>query len=198
MIPLMKTAFLREEETKRALADFIISAPRLSMDSKCREFEQEFAAFQGRKHAVLFNSGGSANLAMLQAPLGKSGVSGKGLMSISVNKTTKFPNASLALAQFFTNPRSMVAFSKIVSIYPSSPKAFEDPFFSTPSGLIEDSARPLAGSIIATYADIVPTIPKKADVNDLVLKAIESALFNNVPAQQALSDAVKAANALIK
>src|SRR5258708_32815388 len=67
MIPLMKSAFLREQETKRALAEFIIYAPRLSMDSKCREFEQEFAALQGRKHAVLFNSGGSANLALLQA-----------------------------------------------------------------------------------------------------------------------------------
>ena len=66
MIPLMKCAFLHEEETKRALAEFIISAPRLSMDSKCSEFEHEFAALQGRKHAVLFNSGGSANLAMLQ------------------------------------------------------------------------------------------------------------------------------------
>ena len=42
MIPLMKTAFLREEETKRALADFIISAPRLSMAAKCREFEHKF------------------------------------------------------------------------------------------------------------------------------------------------------------
>ncbi|HEY3165479.1 MAG TPA: sugar ABC transporter substrate-binding protein [Candidatus Limnocylindrales bacterium] len=138
------------------------------------------------------------DLAVAMSPLGKSNVTGKGLMSISVKGDTKYPNASIALAQFFTNPRSMVAFSKIVSIYPSSPKAFEDPFFSTPSGLIEDSARPLAGSIIATYADIVPTIPKKADVNDLVLKAVESALFNDVPAQQALSDAVKAANALIK
>ena len=138
------------------------------------------------------------DLAVAMSPLGKSNVTGKGLMSISVKGDTKYPNASIALAQFFTNPRSMVAFSKIVSIYPSSPKAFEDPFFSTPSGLIEDSARPLAGSIIATYADIVPTIPKKADVNDLVLKAVESALFSDVPAQQALSDAVKAANALIK
>jgi len=65
---------------------------------------------------------------------------------------------------------------------------------------IEDSARPLAGGIIATYADIVPTIPKKADVNQIVLKAIESALFgdNPVPAQQALTDAVKQANELIK
>ncbi|HEY8800890.1 MAG TPA: sugar ABC transporter substrate-binding protein [Candidatus Limnocylindrales bacterium] len=138
------------------------------------------------------------DLAVVTAPLGKSNVAGKGLMSISVNGKTKFPNASIALAQFFTNPRSMVQFAQQVAVYPSSPKAFEDPFFSSASTLIEDSARPLAKDIIATYADIVPTIPKKADVNQIVLKAIESALFNKVPAQKALTDAVAAANALIK
>ncbi len=52
---------------------------------------------------------------MVPAPLGKSGVAGKGLMSISVKKDTKFPNASIALAQFFTNPRSMVQFAKQVA-----------------------------------------------------------------------------------
>ena len=138
------------------------------------------------------------DLAVAMSPLGKSNVTGKGLMSISVKADTKFPNASIALAQYFTNPRAMVEFAKQVSVYPSSPKAFEDPFFSTASTAIEDSARPLAKDIIATYADIVPTIPQKADVNDLVLKAVESALFSDVSAQQALSDAVKAANALIK
>jgi putative chitobiose transport system substrate-binding protein len=138
------------------------------------------------------------DLATAMAPLGKSGVSGKGLMSISVKKDTKFPNASIALAQFFTNPRSMVEFSKQVAIYPSSPKAFEDPFFSSPGTAIEDSARPLAKDIIATYADIVPTIPKKADVNQIVLKAVQDALFNKVDPQKALSDAVAKANALIK
>ena len=138
------------------------------------------------------------DLATAQAPLGKSGVSGKGLMSISVKKDTKFPNASIALAQYFTNPRSMVEFAKQVAIYPSSPKAFEDPFFSSPGTAIEDSARPLAKDIIATYADIVPTIPKKADVNQIVLKAVQDALFNKVDPQQALTDAVAKANALIK
>ena len=138
------------------------------------------------------------DLATAMAPLGKSGVSGKGLMSISVKKDTKFPNASIALAQFFTNPRSMVEFSQKVAIYPSSPKAFEDPFFSSPGSAIEDSARPLAKDIIATYADIVPTIPKKADVNQIVLKAVQDALFNKVDPQQALTDAVAKANALIK
>jgi putative chitobiose transport system substrate-binding protein len=138
------------------------------------------------------------NLAMVQTPLGKSGVSGKGLMSISVKADTQYPNASMALAQYFTNPRSMVEFSKQVAIYPSSPSAYDDPFFSSTPSTVEDSARPLAKSIIATYADIVPTIPSKADVNDIVLKAVESAVFNGVDPQQALSDAVKKANALIK
>lgn len=138
------------------------------------------------------------NLAMVPAPLGKSGVSGKGLMSLSVKKDTQYPNASIALAQFLTNPRSMVDFSKLVAVYPSSPAAFDDPFFSSEATAVEDSARPLARDIIATYADIVPTIPKKADVNEIVRKAIESALFAGVDPQQALSDAVRQANALIK
>lgn len=66
MIPLMKKAFLHEYETKKALSDFILQADRLSMDTKCAEFEKKFAKKQGRKEAILFNSGGSANLVVLQ------------------------------------------------------------------------------------------------------------------------------------
>lgn len=66
-IPLMRKAFLNEVETKKALAEFILNADRLSMDVECGKFEKKFAAYQQCKHAVLFNSGGSANLAMLQA-----------------------------------------------------------------------------------------------------------------------------------
>jgi putative chitobiose transport system substrate-binding protein len=160
-------------------APFYLTGPNLIRDVKSN-------------NETLYN-----DLAVAMAPLGKSNVTGKGLMSISVKADTKFPNASMALAQFFTNPRSMVQFSQQVAIYPSSPKAFEDPFFSTPGTAIEDSARPLAKDIIATYADIVPTIPKKADVNEIVKKAVESALFNNVSAQDALNKAVQDANALL-
>jgi len=67
MIPLMKNAFLKEIETREALADFIRLSNKFSMDLKCREFEQSFAKFQGRQHAVLVNSGASANLLLLQA-----------------------------------------------------------------------------------------------------------------------------------
>ncbi len=67
MIPLMKNAFLHEFETKKALAEFILKTDRLSMDKECKNFEKKFAQYQGSKNAILFNSGGSANLAMLQA-----------------------------------------------------------------------------------------------------------------------------------
>ena len=138
------------------------------------------------------------NLAVAPSPVGKSGVVGKGLMSISVKADTKFPNASIALAQFFTNARSMVAFSKIVSIYPSVIASYDDPFFSSSATAIEDSARAMAKDVVSKYADIVPTIPNKADVNDIVLKAIESALFNGVDPQKALTEAVTKANATLK
>lgn len=67
MIPLMKSTFLKEEETKKALAEFILKNNKFSMGEKCFEFEKKFAEWQGRKHAILFNSGSSANLALLQA-----------------------------------------------------------------------------------------------------------------------------------
>lgn len=64
---LIKNAFIEEDETKRALADFIVHAKKLSMGEQCRAFEEAFAKKQGCKEAILFNSGGSANLAMFQA-----------------------------------------------------------------------------------------------------------------------------------
>ena len=66
MIPLMKNAFLKEYETKKLLSEFILKTRQLSMSEECRKFEINFAQKQGCKEAVLFNSGGSANLAILQ------------------------------------------------------------------------------------------------------------------------------------
>jgi len=63
----MKYAFLNEFETKKALADFILKTDRLSMDVQCSEFEKKFASFQGSNDSILFNSGGSANLAIIQS-----------------------------------------------------------------------------------------------------------------------------------
>ena len=67
MIPLMKNAFLNQDATKRALADFILQTEMFSMGQECANFENNFSKFQSRSNSILFNSGGSANLALLQA-----------------------------------------------------------------------------------------------------------------------------------
>jgi putative chitobiose transport system substrate-binding protein len=138
-----------------------------------------------------------SKLAIAPFPIGRSGVMQPTSMAMSVKADTEFPNASLALATFFTNAINEVEFSKIVPVYPSTIAAYDDPFFSEEPELVEDSARPLAKDIISKQKNIMPTIPQKAEVNAIVGRAIESALFNNVPAQQALTQAVTEANALL-
>jgi CDP-6-deoxy-D-xylo-4-hexulose-3-dehydrase len=76
-IPLMRDTFARQRETLHALSDWLASMianpTKLSMGPLCAEFEREFAAWQsnssGRKHAVLTNSGASANLILIQSLL---------------------------------------------------------------------------------------------------------------------------------
>jgi putative chitobiose transport system substrate-binding protein len=143
------------------------------------------------------NPGLYGYLGVIPAPVGLSGIAGKGLMGMSVNANTKYPNAALALANFMTNAQSNLDLSKQAAVYPSTPASYEDPFFSVPPVAIEDSARPVAEEMVQKLADIVPTVPHKADVNNIVLNAVQEALFNNVDPQTALSDAVKAANALL-
>ncbi len=69
MIPLNKYTFFREREALEGLRAFLGQTDKFSMGVHCRRFEEAFAAYQGRGHAVLFNSGASANLCLLQALL---------------------------------------------------------------------------------------------------------------------------------
>jgi ABC-type glycerol-3-phosphate transport system substrate-binding protein len=143
------------------------------------------------------NPGLYGYLSVVPAPVGKSGVVGKGLMALSVKGDTEFPIASIALAQFFSNPKSMLEFSKIVAIYPSTPASYDDPFFSAVPVAIEDSAKPYARDAVSKLADIVPFVPHKADANEIVLRYVQEALFNGMDPQEALTAAVAEANALL-
>lgn len=67
MIKLVKSTFYQEKDIKRKLTDFILSSNYLSLGKECFKFEKNFAKFQKRKYCVFFNSGSSANLALLQS-----------------------------------------------------------------------------------------------------------------------------------
>lgn len=69
MIKLIKSTFYKEKSVKEKLIKFIRSAKKLSFGSECQKFEENFSLYQGRKYGVFFNSGSSANLAIIQALL---------------------------------------------------------------------------------------------------------------------------------
>lgn len=67
MIKLIKSTFFNEKSTKKALCSFILRSKQLSIGEKCAQFESVFSGWQERKYTVLFNTGSSANLALIQA-----------------------------------------------------------------------------------------------------------------------------------
>src|SRR3989338_7005572 len=69
MIKLIKSTFYQERETKDKLTNFIGRTSQLSFGPECEKFEKNFAEYQGRKYCIFFNSGSSANLALIQALL---------------------------------------------------------------------------------------------------------------------------------
>lgn len=69
MIKLVKSTFYKEKETKIRLCEFIKKSKFLSMGLECLKFEKNFGKFQQRKFCVFFNSGSSANLALIQSLL---------------------------------------------------------------------------------------------------------------------------------
>lgn len=66
MIKLIKSTFYNEKDTKKKLCDFILKTEQLSIGKQCSDFEIAFSKWQGRKYSVMFNSGSSANLALIQ------------------------------------------------------------------------------------------------------------------------------------
>lgn len=66
MIKLIKSTFYKEELTKKKLCNFIKKTEQLSIGKECSDFEKNFSVWQGRKYSVMFNSGSSANLALIQ------------------------------------------------------------------------------------------------------------------------------------
>lgn len=68
-IRLIKSSFYNEQDTKDKLCQFIRDAVIVSFSKYCKQFEEDYAAWQGRKYCSFVNSGSSANLALIQALL---------------------------------------------------------------------------------------------------------------------------------
>lgn len=68
-IRLIKSSFYNESDTKKKIIQFIKKTETLSMNINCMKFESNFSRKQKRKYSTFFNSGSSANLALMRAML---------------------------------------------------------------------------------------------------------------------------------
>ncbi len=99
MIKLIKSTFYNEKDTKEKICQFIINTSQLSIGPECEKFEESFAKYQGRKYCVFFNSGSSANLAIVQSILNLNRVKKGDLIGFSALTwaTNPMPFIQLAL-----------------------------------------------------------------------------------------------------
>jgi len=100
-IPLIKSPFHRTKEVKRKLARFVLTSDRFSMGPECLAFEKVFSTFQGRKYTVLFNSGSSANFALVQTLVNLRQLSPKDLVGFT---SIGWPTTIMPLLQLSIQP----------------------------------------------------------------------------------------------
>ena len=100
------------------------------------------------------------NLGMVQQPLGKSNVSGKGLYVAVRQGRHEVPERRDRARPVLHQPARDGRVREARPGLPvEPPRRSRTRSSASAPAAIEDSARPLARDIIATYADIVPTIP---------------------------------------
>jgi multiple sugar transport system substrate-binding protein len=118
------------------------------------------------------------------------------VMGLLVPKTSKNTATALAFAEFMTNAENQLAFSKIVTIFPSVTEALADPYFMDDSdGTVDSKARRIAAEQLAEARNIVP-VEFDDRIKAIVIGKIQLAMKGDLTSAEALDEAVAEANAI--
>lgn len=104
-----------------------------------------------------------------------------------VSAQTKHPKLAAELAAFLTNDENQLAFSKIVTIFPSTRKALDDPFFTEADDSMEGRIRELSAAQIKG-ARILYAPPKNAKkMNQFMDRVTERICLGEVTVEAGLA-----------
>ena len=118
------------------------------------------------------------------------------LMALSIPLNSANHDAALEFALFMTGDERQLAFSKIVSVFPSRVVAASDAFFTDVSVVSPDAqARVVEAAQLQFAQDLTMELPNSAELFRVVQTNIEAAFFGFKSAQAALDDAVRFWNA---
>lgn len=118
------------------------------------------------------------------------------VMGLLVPETSKNRATALEFATFMTNAENQLAFSKIVTIFPSITEALSDPYFKDDSdGTVESKARRIAAEQLTDAENIVP-VQFDDRIKAIVIGKVQLAMKGDLTPTQALDQAVEEANAV--
>jgi len=134
------------------------------------------------------------------ALVGKTGESELAVMSISIMATTKHPREAVDFALYVTNAENQLAFSKIVTTYPSVTSALDDPFFTKDDGTPETHARVTGAKELPTAKRLRTyfAIPDYDMLTEAFDEAIQTACLDNMSTKDALDRAAGRWNAILR
>ena len=118
------------------------------------------------------------------------------VMGLLVPESSKNKATALKFAEFMTNAENQLAFSKIVTIFPSVTEALADPYFMDDSdGTVESKARRIAAEQLKDAQNIVP-VQFDDRIKSIVIGKVQLAMKGDLTPAEALDQAVAEANAI--
>ncbi len=130
-------------------------------------------------------------------PITNTGSANMFLHGVSVPKSSKNQATALAFGRFVTNAESQLKFAKLASIFPSTAKGMQDPYFTTEDGSDEARVRVAAAKQLATAVNYTP-VQFSDQMRIALLEQLAQAMQGKKTAKQALDDAVTECNRLLK
>ncbi|MDG6103422.1 extracellular solute-binding protein [Dactylosporangium aurantiacum] len=128
---------------------------------------------------------------------GPTGLTNMSVMGLLVPKASKNPRLALEFAKFVTNAENQLAFSKIVTILPSTTTSLTDPYFTdTSDGTPESLARKLSAQQLAKAQNLTP-VQFDDRTKAAVIGKIQLAVKGDLDPKTALNQAVDEANKLL-
>lgn len=131
-------------------------------------------------------------------PMGKQRVDQVPLMNVVVPKLAKNKKEAVDFGLFLTNDDNQLAFSKIVSILPSTKKAAADDFFKAKGSTLEDKAKEITVKQLEHGFDLALGIgPKQSEVSKAISDAFQAAANGQATPEAALAEAEKKVNEIL-
>lgn len=131
-----------------------------------------------------------------------SGSSGKvdfALMNLVVPVKSKYPKEAVDFALFLTNSENQLEFCKLAPILPSTVETINSDYFKSTDGKdIIDQARSLSAAQLNNALKPIPPLENQKDLFEIADFATQQALLKQKTPKQALDQAVKDWNKILK